>query len=334
MLRIATYNIEWFNSLFDRRDRLLRDGEWSSRYNVTRREQLDAIARVLRYVDADLFTIIEAPNQGDEQSTVNALENFAHHYDLRQSRALIGFRNDTQQEIALLYDPDRVSARHTPWESEKAPRFDTSYETIINAGDPVERFTFSKPPLEAKIETAAGAQFSLIGVHMKSKAPHGAKTPEQADKYAILSRRKQVAQARWLRARIDEHLAKSHPLLVLGDFNDGLGFDRLESEVGHSSLDIIIGAERIESEQMRYGGYHEGDKREKYTARFYNESEKRYKDYALDYILADAKMRDHAPRWKVFHPLYTGSLKRNHTLAESFLKASDHFPVQLDLQMA
>ena len=39
-MRIATYNVEWFSNLFDKHGALLEDGEWSSRYNVTRADQL------------------------------------------------------------------------------------------------------------------------------------------------------------------------------------------------------------------------------------------------------------------------------------------------------
>jgi hypothetical protein len=66
--------------------------------------------------------------------------------------------------------------------------------------------TFSKPPLEAALDTPLGA-IRLIGVHVKSKAPHGATTPDEAMSFAIANRRKQLAQCIWLRRRIDAHLA-------------------------------------------------------------------------------------------------------------------------------
>ena len=42
-MRIATYNVEWFNALFDDAGRMLDDGEWSARYDVTRADQLAAL---------------------------------------------------------------------------------------------------------------------------------------------------------------------------------------------------------------------------------------------------------------------------------------------------
>ena len=47
----------------------------------------------------------------------------------------------------------------------------------------------------------AEAIFRMIGVHLKSKSPHGAKTRDQAMRLAIANRRKQLAQAIWLRTR-------------------------------------------------------------------------------------------------------------------------------------
>ena len=34
-MRIATYNVEWFSSLFNSNNKLFNDNGWSGRYNVT-----------------------------------------------------------------------------------------------------------------------------------------------------------------------------------------------------------------------------------------------------------------------------------------------------------
>ena len=113
-MRIATYNVEWFSSLFDQKGVLFNDGEWSARYKVTRAEQTAALGRVFKTLDADAIMVIEAPDQSGSQSTVRALTGFAEHFGLRAREVVIGFPNDTQQEIALLYDPDVVTAVHDP----------------------------------------------------------------------------------------------------------------------------------------------------------------------------------------------------------------------------
>ncbi len=204
MLRLATYNIEWFTQLFDDRNRLVADGEWSARYKVTRRDQAEAVAIVLTAIDADAVMIIEAPNQGSRRDTVRQLENFARAFELRTSKAIMGFASDTEQEIALLYDPDRVHVRHDPQgrpgsetQREKAPRFDSVLFFDIDVDARPEPIRFSKPPLELAME-AGGRHLRLIGVHAKSKNPNGARGRRCPD----AGRHRQPAQATG-RMRVD-----------------------------------------------------------------------------------------------------------------------------------
>ena len=53
MMRIATYNVEWFSNLFDDDGQMLDDGGWSGRHDVRRNEQLAALAIVFSALDAD-----------------------------------------------------------------------------------------------------------------------------------------------------------------------------------------------------------------------------------------------------------------------------------------
>ena len=76
-LRIATYNVEWFNNLFDDSGQLLVDGRWSGRQDVTRSQQIEALGIVFTALDADAVMVIEAPDQNGRRGTVKALEAFA-----------------------------------------------------------------------------------------------------------------------------------------------------------------------------------------------------------------------------------------------------------------
>ncbi len=100
---------------------------------------------------------------------------------------------------------------------------------------------FSKPPLEVQAKGPDGRAFRLIGVHAKSKAPHGAEDPAHVLRLAIENRRKQLAQCIWIRARVEEHLAQGDSLIVLGDFNDGPGLDEFERLFGRSGVEIVLG---------------------------------------------------------------------------------------------
>lgn len=81
----------------------------------------------------------------------------------------------------------------------------------------------------------------LIGVHVKSRAPHGADSPAEVMRYAIENRRKQLAQCIWLRQRVAGHLEAGETLIVLGDFNGGPGLDEYEKLFGGFDVEIVLG---------------------------------------------------------------------------------------------
>jgi len=340
-LRLATYNVEWFNALFDDNGKLLADDERSARYKISRAEQLTALGIVFTAMDADGVIIIEAPDTGSRRSTVRALENFATHFGLRTRRAIIGFVSDTEQEIAFLYDPDRIKAAHKPLgpppsapDPAAAPRFDGVFRVDLNVDAQPERIRFSKPPLELELRSA-GRILRLIGVHAKSKAPYGARGKAAITRIAIENRRKQLAQCLWLRARVEEHLDAGDSLLVMGDFNDGPGLDEYEKLFGRSGIEIVMGADEDTTRQMtepnaslvlasRVGIALT-------SARFYDREKRRYFGALLDFILVSPDLARTGPRWRIWHPLDDPDCWRIPELREALLTASDHFPVTIDL---
>lgn len=339
-MRIATYNVEWFNSLFDDHGQLLADDGPSGRYKVSRAQQIEALGIVFTAIDADAVMVIEAPDGNRKRSTVQALENFAATFDLRTRNCVIGFQNHTQQEIALLFDAHRLTAAHDPLGSDKAeaggasPRFDGVFRWDIDVDAQSDPVQFSKPPLEIAA-TANGRALRLVGVHVKSKAPHGAKTPAEIMREAIDNRRKQLAQCIWLRARVDEHLARSDSLIVLGDLNDGPGLDEYEELFGRSGVEIVMGETgqaplfdpHAHMAQSRRGGAAPA------TSRFFLADQGRYLQALLDYILVSPDLRGLDPKWRIWHPFDDPGCYNVPELREALLTASDHFPVTLDIDL-
>jgi endonuclease/exonuclease/phosphatase family metal-dependent hydrolase len=341
-MRIATYNVEWFNSLFDDKANLLADDQWSGRQDVTRIQQIEALGIVFTALDADMIMVIEAPDQSGRRSTVQALENFAKTFDIRARQAVIGFENDTQQEIALLYDPDKLSVWHDPLGdptgkkgSDLCPRFDGVFRIDLDVDDTEDLVRFSKPPLELGVKTAGGFTFRMIGVHLKSKAPHGARNHAEAMRFAIANRRKQLAQAIWLRRRIEEHLRLDEPLIVLGDLNDGPGLDEYEDLFGRSSVEIVMG----EAEPMKlYDPHarmalHQRVGARLSTARFYIPKRKGFLQALLDYIMVSDDLRNRDPSWRIWHPYDDAQCLAVPELCHALITGSDHFPVTLDIDL-
>ncbi|UXX84076.1 endonuclease/exonuclease/phosphatase family protein [Roseovarius pelagicus] len=344
-MRLASYNIEWFNALFDDDGQLLEDDGWSARYNVTRAQQITAIGIVMTALDADAVMIIEAPDHSGSRATVRALETFAEVMQLRARRALVGFANDTQQEIALLYDPDVLSAVHDPIGAETgkrgthdAPRFDGVFRIDLDIDATEDLVRFSKPPLEVALRTHDGVAVRLIGVHLKSKAPHGAVDEAEVMRMAIANRRKQLAQAVWLRERIRGHLEAGEALIVMGDMNDGPGLDEYENLFGRSSVEIILGDGEARNLRL-YDPHARGALEQKIgvahtSARFYLAHRKRYMQALLDYIMVSPDLRARHPVWRIWHPFDDPKCWGNADLREALLTASDHFPVTLDIDLA
>ncbi|MEO0401906.1 MAG: endonuclease/exonuclease/phosphatase family protein [Pseudomonadota bacterium] len=333
-MRIVTYNVEWMNSLFGDDGALLDDGGWSGRHDVSRADQIAALRVVFRALDADAVMIIEAPDDSRKRDGVAALEQFAAHVGIRARRALIGFTNDTQQEIALLYDPDVLTVRHDPQVHDAAPRFDGAFAIDLDIDATEDTVVFSKPPLEVAVETVSGAAFRMIGAHLKSKAPHGAKTRDEVMRISIANRRKQLAQAIWLRARVSAHLAQDTPLMLMGDLNDGPGLDEYEDLFGRSSVEIILGTGRgalfdphaRQALQRRLGATPT-------TARFWIRPEKRFLQALLDYIMVSPDLAARAPQWRIWHPLDDPECWAQPSLRDALVTASDHFPVSLDIEL-
>lgn len=347
-LRLATYNVAWFAKLFDRGNMLVLDDEWSALRGVTRRRQAEAIAEVIARIDADCIAVIEAPNSGHRQSCVAELEHFAARFGLRQRAALIGFENPTEQEIALLFDPDRIGGEHAPvgevlsrsqaraveagnglpW---GAPRFDSVYPADLDGSGRIVLHEFLKPPLEALVsDRITGLTLRLIAVHLKSKAPNASGPPAKLRRIALENRAKQYAQAAWLRARLAAHIAAGEPVAALGDFNDGPGFDPFERTAGRSSVELVMGAGEAPALRMVNPVAVEGNGAA--TARFQSDRNGRPVDALLDFIMLSPDLAAAArPDWRIWHPDNDPECAADARLRAALLDASDHFPVTVDM---
>ncbi len=332
-MRIATYNVEWFNALFDDDGQVLDNDTWSARWDVTKAAQVAGIARVLRALDADAVMIIEAPDTSRHRDGIVALENFAAHFGLRTTKALMGFRNDTQQEISLLYDPQVVGASHAPGGDDHAPPFDESFKIDLDVDTKAETITWSKPPLEAALHVN-DTTLHLIGVHAKSKAPHGAKDEKDAMRISIENRRKQLAQCIWLRKRVEARIAADENVIVLGDFNDGPGLDEYEKLFGRSGVEIVLGEDKGPCMFDPHAATALANRfAAPTTSRFWLARQKRFLQALLDYVMVSPGLMSKRPAWRIWHPFEDPLCFSDKDLHQALLDASDHFPVTLDLAL-
>jgi endonuclease/exonuclease/phosphatase family metal-dependent hydrolase len=152
-------------------------------------------------------------------------------------------------------------------------------------------------------------------------------------RFGIANRRKQLAQAIWLRARIEQHLDAGTPLMVMGDMNDGPGLDEFENLFGRSSVEIVLGegadglfdphAKQALSRNLAAVPT---------TARFWIRPEKRYLQALLDYIMVTPQFRHRGATWRIWHPLDDPDCWHTPALRDALVTASDHFPVTIDFE--
>ncbi|WP_114966720.1 endonuclease/exonuclease/phosphatase family protein [Alkalilacustris brevis] len=342
-MRLATYNVEWFNALFGDDHMPIEDDGPSGRYGISRAQQLYGLGIAFTALDADAVMVIEAPDEGNGRSSVTALENFARHFGLRTRKALIGFASESQQEIALLYDPDALSVVHEPLGEptgkhgrEGAPRFDGVLRLGPDENGTEQKVVFSRPPLELLVESRAGNVFRLIGVHTKAKVPHGARDAEDAIRLAVENRRKQFAQCVWLRRRIEEHLCAGDPLIVMGDFNDGPEIDEYELLFPRSGVEVVLGWDGPRDLQLYDRNARKALSKHlaaaPSSARFLL-PHGQYVSALLDYIMISPELRTRNPKWRIWHPFDDKGCFEIPELREALLLASDHFPVTLDIDL-
>lgn len=343
-LRLATYNVEWFNTLFDDAGAMLMDDGPSARYKTTRTQQLTALGAVFAALNVDGVMIIEGPDNSGTRSTVMALQAFARHYGLRTRRAVVGYTSDTEQEIAFLYDPDVLSAVHDPQGDPAplrgapgAPRFDSQLRLDVNGDGSDDLIRFSKPPLELAVTLRGGETLRLIGVHAKSKAAHSRNPNADLTALAIENRRKQLAECLWLRTRVERLLQAGEPLIVMGDFNDGPGLDEYEQIFGKSSVEVVMAPDARPDLRLFDPHAHltneTADGLKPTTARFWIDPTKSFFEALIDFIMVSPGLVAKRPAWRIWHPLTDPAIIATPGLRDALLSASDHFPVTLEIGM-
>lgn len=330
MLRIMTWNVEWFTDLFEDGDRPKDDGA-----SV---ERLEAIAHVIGTIDPDVIGLVEAPHTTNDgnRDTRRALAAFADRFGLRLRDTLLGFPSDRRQEIALWFDPDRVGADHDPGGDpgdREDPPFGEPFEMDSDGDDLREVHKHARPPLEARITRRdGGADLWTIVVHAKSKGIFSNNDRVNFDRISERNRRRLFAECLAVRKRADDWLARDRPLLVMGDINDGPGFDFYENRFGRSAVEIVMGRLADPDGILRN---HLGEARwgrfgwEPSSARFRDSFTGDPVNVLIDYVLVSR----HLPlaeggAVRVWNPFQD---ERAEEMKSALLAASDHFPVVAEI---
>lgn len=334
-LSVCSYNIEDFFECFNEANEPKTESKDEAK-------KLQSVATVLENVDADLIGVVEGPQtvkaDNSNQSTVKALQKFAAEYDLRQNQASMGYPAQGERELAVMYDESVIkSVEHIARSGadSSVPPFNGEfvYDTDNDGIDEV--YDFYRPPFEAEVTLAeTNETFRLILAHVKSKVVYGVMDRIRHEQESMGNRRQIFAQCTWIRRRV-EKLMEDHPVVVMGDFNDGPGFDYYERQFGKSGIEIVVG-DLFNPDGVLSSAYGRPTWEDyadvwnsnsagwiPYTASFRDEIEGGYMKTPVDYVLATDDLEP--TNGQIWNPL------RQPDLQATLYDASDHFPVSVDL---
>ena len=154
-------------------------------------------------------------------------------------------------------------------------------------------------------------------------------------RFSIANRRKQLAQAIWLRQRITDHLDQGTPLIVMGDMNDGPGLDEYEHLFGRSSVEVLLGDKGMPKliEPHAQIALSRRLAATPTTSRFFVKHHKRFLQALLDYIMVSPDLEKRNASWRIWHPLDDPKCWDTPKLRDALVMASDHFLVTLDIDV-
>jgi hypothetical protein len=328
-IRVCSYNTEWFDDAFLPDNTLRLEAKWQ--------EKAAAISDVIKAIEPDIITMLEAPGTtaSTGKSTVACLEGFAARFGLRQNRTMIGFPSDGRQEIALMFDPTKVTAAHEPGgdaNSKTNPPFNKEFRYDSDDDGVPEIYEHYRPPMEMKTTPMGGAEFWLIAVHAKSKGIFSNNDMIHYEREQQRNQRKLFAETNHVRLRVDKWMAEGRRVVVTGDINDGPGMDGTEFRFARSAVEIVMGdlfyPDRILrswSGKPAWGEF--GFKPS--SARFVDSFTNKPVNVLIDHILAGAAVNVAGPAAHIIWNPYESNEAR--PLKQQLQKASDHFPVTLDL---
>jgi endonuclease/exonuclease/phosphatase family metal-dependent hydrolase len=329
-IRLCSYNIEWFNHLFNK-DNTLKNGS-------DEQKRINAIAGVLSRLDPDFVGIVEGPNtsKSTTESTVTKLENFAQHASLSANKALIGYPSAGTQEISILYNPEKLIVEHSPGgdsTSKSNPPFDGEFFYDTDSDRIKEVYKHYRPPLEALVTVKSNnAKFRVIVVHTKSKGIFNSMDRLHWERESHRNRLKLFAECEWIRTRVEDFLELNEHVIVMGDINDGPEMDFYELKYGRSAVETMIG-DIFEPGQL----LHNFTGKPKWTSRGWKPSTARFKDritedyvnVLIDHILVSPGISVVAGSpFSIWNPYENNAAK---PFKNDLVKASDHFPITLDL---
>jgi len=309
-LKVMTYNVEHMRELFHKGN-FVQDSL----------PRIDAIASVIQRIAPHLLGITEACYR---QTSHERFIEHAHLAPLEFQVARSPKRRGSHDLVMYYRSPLRLISLDA-----NIDFYSTWIEDIDEDGIK-EVCEFERMPLEGLFETSdTGERLLVILVSLKSKAVGRMRDFMDHQNLALANRKKQLAQARKLRKRLDGLLKDEPdlPVIVMGDFNDEPGLDSFQRMLGASAVETIMGsvfAPELIFHNVLWHIRNSPQGKDLWTAEYPDvivRTAEHHKAW-LDHILISPKLRD-AQRGLRYRP-ESGAVATKDAAAK---EASDHFPV-------
>ena len=344
--RIATYNVEWMNNLFESGEAAWRTSNTRPMGRIPKDPLVIAerIANVIREIDADIIGIEEGP------ALISQMKLFVKKF-LKSEYDVLGSNSHSQNNFALVRKSLSIEAKlvkedHRFYALLKRPvTFQPWGE--FNAK---KRHSMHRPPVLVQLHKSGSDDvIHVIVAHTKSQFTKGftnklfeARDPD-AMKTAILSRQKLSADIAAYRRHVT-HAIKSREaagVILMGDINDGFNRSTFEREFLMQSLvDELRGSFRRQSALLEHVMEEDQlSKTDAYTVSFRDaERSNKITKELIDHILVTPRLRDQST-WlqlvpgsgRIAHEASAKHTSNNGKTGDD--RPSDHVPVYADFKV-
>jgi endonuclease/exonuclease/phosphatase family metal-dependent hydrolase len=343
-LRIASYNVEWMNNLFEKDQPKLRTskGKGMGRQVNSATAVAEKIAGVISDIDADIIGIEEGPAKLEQMKFFN--KKF-----LSNSYDVFGMESGTQSIYALTKKGLDVRVKQIPptsklYEHLKKPvKFQPWGEY-----DSAKSHRMARPPVLLELSYGTELPFQLVIAHTKSQFTKGftqskflAREPE-AMKEAVLARQKLSADIAAYRRHVTHVILSdtAQGVVLMGDLNDGFARGIFETEfLMQSLIDQLRGGFRRQCALLEHAfNEKQLNDKESFTVEFRDPTQpKKTTRELIDHILMTPAAMTRTG-WLKFKK---GSAEIGHTISSTYTdnkgvlpdeRPSDHVPVWADFE--
>jgi hypothetical protein len=215
-IKLACWNIYYSNRLVK-----------GNKINPEQKQKTRAgnVAGIIQHMDPDILGIVECMPE-------KSLDVFLKAYGMDYYIPLLEGKKD-KHNVGLLYWPGSVKVVKQNFSGAKWK------DKVGNDKNP-RKYAFSRKPLIVKVTPKKGSKnsFLIAVVHQKSK-----KTYSSNEREPYNNRKKIIAQGRQLRKILYRMLKNkvADRFFIIGDINDGPGFDEYEKSLVESGVEAHLG---------------------------------------------------------------------------------------------